>query len=289
MTKGIIYIASGSKYIKQAINSAESVRKYHPNLPITLFTNENPENDIFDNIVHLDYDLTEKGDSILTEEHIVYEKNLFLDADTRVCGDISEIFDILERFQIVAAHNEARSWYHSSIYKKHNINIPESFPEYNTGVLGYTDSSQVRSLFESWSNYHSEFGYNRNQPAFRLALYNSSLRLGTLPPEYNFMTHTVGFASGNVKILHQGSSNEDLSEWEELLNSVPGKKVTTWEKRPCRVVPDSYRTRRYRLGKINREYLIDLLDWTKEKRKTEGYSFLIKNGVNKALQLIKGD
>ena len=47
------------------------------------------------------------------------------------------------------------------------------------------------------------------------------------PPEYDFMTHTIGFASGDVKILHEGPSDEDLSEWTELLNSVDGKKVTS--------------------------------------------------------------
>lgn len=289
MSQGIVYVASGQSYINKAINSAESIRQYHSQIPITLLTDESCNPDIFTNTIKINYNINEKGDSILDKNHILYDKTLFLDADTRVCGDISDIFDMLDRFHIVAAQNEARSWYHSSIYEENDIDIPEPFPEYNTGVVGYRNSEQVRSLFESWSNYYTALDYDRNQPAFRLALYESEIPIGTLPPEYNFMTHTVGFASGKVRILHQGSSEENLSEWESILNSVPGKKVTTWEKRPCRVVPNEYRSRRYQLGELDKEYLISLAKWTNQKRKTEGYMPLIKRGKNKLIQFIVGD
>jgi len=206
-----------------------------------------------------------------------FDKNLYLDADTYVDGNIKDIFDILDRFDIVAAHNEARAWYHSDFYAEHGIEVPDSFPEYNTGVVAYNDSDKVRSLFESWNEIYDRLEYERNQPGFRVALYESDVTIGTLPPEYNFMTHTIGFASGDVKILHQGNSDADLQEWAELLNSVPGKKVTTWEKAPCRVVPNSYKNKRYKLENFDKKDIQSLIYSAKRKQSKEGNIALINS------------
>lgn len=289
MSKGVIYIASGMSYIQKAATSAESLRTHNRELPITLFTDESVESPAFDEVVNVDTDIVKKGDSILSREHMRYDKTLFLDADTYVAADISDVFAALDRFDIVAAHNEARSWYHEEIYEQAGVNLPECFPEYNSGVVGYNDNRKVRQLFDRWNKAYTQLGYERNQPAFRIALYDSDVNLGTLPPEYNFMTHTIGFASGEVKILHQGASDEFLAEWASLLNAVDGKKVTTWEAQPCRVVPNSYKSRKYWLQAADWNSVTSLFRDAREKQRRDGTLSLLSAGVRRMRRFALND
>lgn len=39
-SKGVIYIASGNKFIEEACNSAASLKNYLPEIPITLFADQ---------------------------------------------------------------------------------------------------------------------------------------------------------------------------------------------------------------------------------------------------------
>lgn len=275
MTQGVVYIASGSSYIQKAKMSAESVKKHHPDINITIFTDCGVGDPVFDSVKQINRNIIEKGDSVLNEKHMMYDKNLYLDADTHVCGSVAGLFDILDRHDIAAAHNEGRSWYHQSVYDNIGCDIPSTFPEYNTGVIPYRNTNDVVALFERWNELYDSIGYGRNQPAFRIALHESDVNLGTLPPEYNFMTNNVGFISGGVKILHQGPSDEDLTEWEAVINSVPGKKVITWEKVPCRVVPDRYEGRRYKLKTTTLTDLPALVKKAKQKYEREGMRSVI--------------
>lgn len=289
MSRGVVYFASGSEYIEKAEGSADSLSAHNPDLPVTLYTDESVSSSVFDDVRMVDTTLSEKGDSILSQDHMCYDKNLFLDADTYVADDITDIFESLDRFDIVAAHNEARSWYQKEVYDRASVDLPACFPEYNTGVVGYNDSRQIRRLFERWNEIHQELEYDRNQPAFRIALYSSDVSIGTLPPEYNFMTQTIGFASGDVKILHQGTSDEDLAEWEALLNSVPGKKVTSWEDTPCRVIPNTYESRRYKIKKMGWEDVVALVELAKKKRRDEGMQAVLTSAGTRMKNFIVGD
>lgn len=288
MSRGVVYFASGPTYIEKAEISADSLRAHNPELPITLCTDEQVDSSAFDDILMVETALEEKGDSILSAEQIRYDRTLFLDADTYVAADITDVFTLLDRFDLVATHNEARAWYHQEIYEQAGVNLPACFPEYNTGVVGYTDSRAVRRLFERWNQIYGELEYERNQPAFRIALYESDVNLGTLPPEYNFMTHTIGFASGDVKILHQGTSDEDLAEWAALLNSVPGKKVTSWEKVPCRVIPNAYKSRRYKIKSLDSERLAALANAANKKWQDEGLRALLSAAGSRLKRFISG-
>lgn len=51
MSRGVVYIATGEKYIVEAVYSAASVKAIHPDLPITLFTDSKTKHDNFDTIL----------------------------------------------------------------------------------------------------------------------------------------------------------------------------------------------------------------------------------------------
>jgi len=284
---GVLYLASGEKFVSKAVKSARSLKKFHPDVPITIYTDLIDPGDVFDQVVPLDNPFTDPGDSILSEQHFPYDLNLYLDADTYVCGSISSIFGRLERSEILAAQNVARAWWNQEIYTELETAPPESFPEYNSGVVAYRDTASVRRLFEEWNQTYDELGGGLNQPAFRCALYEADIRLGTLPPEYNFMTHSVGFASGEVRIVHQGPSNVDLQEFANRINQRTDRRVTTWDRYPVRVVPNKYKSRRYTLGSLNQEEIHRLLKSAQEIRSERGTRSLVQSALGKILPGLK--
>lgn len=254
MSRGVLYLASGSAYREKAIRSAKSVKRHNPTLPITIYTDEPVDTPVFDKVRALDEPITEPGDSILTDRHFPYDQNLYLDADTYVCDDITDLFTLLDEFDLGLAHNVGRAYWRPDIYESNEIDIPEAFTEYNSGVMAYTSGDTVRELFAEWGDLYRSMDFETsrwNQQALRMALYQSEVSLATLPPEYNFMMHSVGYVTGYVKILHQGISGLDPAEFADLLNSTTEKRVITWEEEPFRLVPDSAKSPR----NLGRHYL----------------------------------
>lgn len=143
-----------------------------------------------------------------------FEKTIFLDTDTFVCAPLDDIFLLLDRFDFLAAHAPMRvTWPQQD--------IPDVFPEVNSGVMAWRKSARTDSLFSAWKRLYCEHvratGQTDDQPALRRALYESDLRIGILPPEYNFRTVLPAFAGrAKVKIIH--GRHADMADVERRLN-----------------------------------------------------------------------
>ena len=254
MSKGVLYIASGEAYIEEATVSAESLKRHNPSLPVTLYTNEDVDYEIFDDIVYVEKSLENWGDSILSDIHFPYDKNLYLDADTFILDDITELFKVLDTTNLCLAHDYSRGRYNSEMYNNIDCDIPSTFPEYNTGVMAYNKCQEIKNLFNFWNGKYFSYDHDRNQPAFRISLYESDTQFVTIPPEYNFRTDRIGYACGKIKILHKCSEDANRSElahFAEVVNSGDGKRVITWGDYPCSVVPESSVSKQYKLKSLN--------------------------------------
>jgi len=119
-----------------------------------------------------------------------YESTIFLDTDTIVNHDISDVFEMLDVFDVVICHDLARK------RKKYTTTIPEygvvpyAFSEVNTGVMGYRKSPQANRLFARWKEYFYRYFHISpwDQPSFRALLWEGckeGLKLYILPVEYN--------------------------------------------------------------------------------------------------------
>ena len=62
-----------------------------------------------------------------------------------------------------------------------------------------------------------------DQPALRKALYNSSLRMATLTPEYNCRFNMPGYVHGKVKILH--GRHPDILGVAKVINGTVGQRL----------------------------------------------------------------
>ena len=227
MSTGVIYIATGKRFIDEARNSAASLKRLMPEMRITLFSDEDVGYACFDDVVRITAPKHGFFDKILNMSCSPYVNTLFLDADTYVCRDISEVFELLDRFDVAATHAAYRTAYHID-------GVPDCFPELNSGVVLFGQSPRVKQLFSTWLALYERAlkrdlqwvhpledtlfnGDLPDQTTFREAIYQSDLRVAILPPEYDCIFTSQGFVQKPIKILHGRHPN--LSKIQKALNA----------------------------------------------------------------------
>jgi hypothetical protein len=202
----ILYINSHHEngfYVREANESAKSFRQYLPDAKYYLYTDlkELDGIDQFDDIrqanfyipefmkdrVHLNGQMIVKHQAMqeMTEEHV-----LLLGADTYALKEqVAELPKVLEKFDIAAAH--AKNRINTYFNGRQNTSIPEipvCFPELNCDLILYRNSAAVKTLIKQWAEVYlaDMFSHTHDQGTFRFLLYNSDLRVATLPPEWNY-------------------------------------------------------------------------------------------------------
>ncbi len=187
-TQGILYVATGEKYIRAAIHSAESVRKHCPNLPTHLFADWQNHAFKFDaspspftSVEKILHPHRRSKVDYLTQTP--FDHTLYLDTDTTLNADIQPMFQILERFDIALGHAHRRNT--PDRLGNWRIELPQAFPQFNSGVFLYRKTPAVISFLEDWAQHFKEAGFLQDQMTLRELLWLSDLRIATLPPEYN--------------------------------------------------------------------------------------------------------
>lgn len=199
MKRGFLYIATGRRFLDEAYASAKRVRALMPDFPLAVASDFQPEGDLFAHWLPVENPRGTFADKIPPLASSPFEETVFLDTDTYLCTAVPELFDLLGRCDLAMAHAPMR---HTA-----KVPVPDSFPEFNSGVMGYRLNERVRGLFERWQHIYEErlaaTGQPDDQPALRQALWESEVQLGVLPPEYNFRFVLPTFAGrGPVRILH---------------------------------------------------------------------------------------
>lgn len=179
---GVILIAAGAPYARAASRAARSVRVHAPSLAVDLFTDA-PEfaEDVFDQIHPLEG--PHKRSKVDHVHRSRFARTLYLDTDIRVVKDISEMFAVLDRFDIALAHAHARNREETKTVWR--IKMPDAFPQVNGGVMLFKSSPAVLELLRAWGPAYHSAGFKKDQVTLRELLWLSDLRIHILPPEYN--------------------------------------------------------------------------------------------------------
>jgi len=223
-TKGVLYIASGKKYVDEAKSSAQSLRRQMPDIQITIATSDNVDSDLFNNVIDYESEYPDIGKSIITPELMAYDKTLFLDTDTYIAKPIDELFEILEDYDMCFARGNG------------SISLPkpyDAWKEFNTGVVGFRTNDKVASFLKKWGeNYDKlleETKITRDQPAFGVSIFESDLRYFVLPRRYNCRLPRGGYVGDDIKIGHGrlDGFNLDLKHAVEQLNQRNGTRIFT--------------------------------------------------------------
>ncbi|MDO6680823.1 putative nucleotide-diphospho-sugar transferase [Oceanobacter sp. 5_MG-2023] len=218
---GFVYAATGDiGYTQLAIRSARSLKAQCPDYPIDLFTDQPCDDDVFDQVhVYEDSWFRAKIDALQDSR---FEKTVYIDADTFVIDDISDVFFILDRFDIAAVHDQARASHHGQ--RIHKLSFPESFPALNSGVVGIRKTEETTAFLNTWKRLMQETGSNADQPLFRELIWLSNLHVHILPTEYNVMhlhwLRITNQARGFPKIIHSPSLHHFIDKDGEACPSL---------------------------------------------------------------------
>ncbi len=180
---GIVFGATGGLYRNLARRAARNVRQVMPQAAIDLYTDEPLVDPVFDRVHLLDRSGPRpKMEALLRSR---FRKTLWLDSDTVMLCDVSDLFDVLETADIVGAHEQFGS--SPVAMRKVRRDIPPAFRQINSGVLGVRKSEATDAFLRRWQQDFVALKLQYDQPLLRELLYESDLRLVVLPAEYNQM------------------------------------------------------------------------------------------------------
>lgn len=226
-TAGFAYVATGELFFREAAEAARHLRAANPAARICLIADKIHGEKFWDDLVLVENPNFDFRDKLLMAR-CPYERFVYLDTDTYVAGDLSEMFVLLERYDIIG----------HQLFEGHDYRIPEvpdAFPEFNGGVFGFRRSPAVTRFFERWMEIyvayrakntagHWNYSNASDQKGFRMALYESGLSHSVLGPEFDFIVQHVQFACAAVKIYH-GRPFSELQRIDRVVNAWLGPRA----------------------------------------------------------------
>lgn len=197
MNIGVVYIVYSNKhkkelpkdyFFKEVVYSVKTLKEMHPNLNVTLYTDEDPNIKYFDNV-----NIIKRGENARLKFDYMYsapyDKVLYIDSDTAIVGSLKEHFKLLDRFDLAAVHDACRAVpERCKLWPAYGA-IPNSFGEYCSGLIFFKKCPVVENFFKVWKkNYQywiTNTKYKNDQPSFRVSLWEcSDLKIHTLPIEF---------------------------------------------------------------------------------------------------------
>lgn len=199
--RGFVYVATGAGYLAEALHSAATLRFHHPSACICLITDSPPaELGPFTEIRRPEGAVERRPIDKLLAYEAPYDKIVFIDTDTHILGDITSLFDLLERFDLALLQDVNRGWDYEL------DDVPVAFSEFNTGVIAFRKTPAVAAFFGDWhKNYvriRAELNLVNDQPSFRRTLFNSSLRVAPIPSEFHFLGDFPNSTLWKVRLIH---------------------------------------------------------------------------------------
>ncbi len=195
--RGVIYVATGARYLAEANESRAQLRRTNPALSAALATDDPRPSGDWQSVVPLTAPTRTLRDKLYMRL-APWSRVLFLDSDTYVAADLAPLFALLDNgFDVIG----------QQLFEGHNYqlpDVPDCFPEFNTGVIGFRNIPAVQKFFDVWGTTYDRLypQVTCDQRSFRIALYHSGLRHSVLTPEYNFRPLSTNFAITDLRILH---------------------------------------------------------------------------------------
>jgi hypothetical protein len=220
-------IASGKGFIRLAQRWQKSACKYHPDICRVLITDD-------------PHDVAGFSETFIvcspTHEHFSGDKPrymrdylhntdadnvCFFDADTYICDKLDNVFWMFEHSSVdVMGVVSPRRCVHTPTLQ----DLPDTFPEMNTGVLFVSNNYRTRMLFDLWVDLYDKHysAYHSDQIPFRHAMWltKEDINYQLIPVEYNFRFGFGGQLKGKVKVLH--GRTQDMEAVERQVNEEHG-------------------------------------------------------------------
>lgn len=183
-TRGVIYIAYGEKAEREAEQSIATLRRFH-DWPLVLMRQPFPE---------LRQDATDKQKSrwakVTMLDWTPFDDTLYLDADTRIYGDLSAGFEALAAgwdLALAPSDNQGQDWlWHVAGREREQTRADWGFEplQLQAGVMFVRRNERTRALWERWA-YEWRWYAGEDQGALLRALREAPVRIWLLGRPWN--------------------------------------------------------------------------------------------------------
>lgn len=197
---GFIFAATGEKYVNLARRAVRSLRQVMPDAQVDLFTDADLKDPAFDRIHKLSDSYFRPKMEALRRTR--FARTIYLDCDIIVLMDVSELFHLLDRFDVASSYAFSRDGQRLV----QDGTMPRSYGLLNAGVIAIRKTETTTGFVSDWDRLVRERDADMDQPTYRELLWKSDLSVFVLPPEYNLIaTWTLDSwkpKQGAPRILH---------------------------------------------------------------------------------------
>lgn len=192
--EGILYIAFGNSFTEEAKMSLASLRRFNEKIPVCFMTDDISTLKELDdpNLLKVSIDPQHIRAKVDFVDKTPFRKTLYLDSDTLIVRDISDIFETLSRFDIAVTHDYARKRLKYSKIIPEYEKIPYAFSEVNGGVFAFNANKKTEAMLKMWRDYFYKYYAQTNgwdQVSLRISLWESQVSMFHMPCEYNIRSH----------------------------------------------------------------------------------------------------
>lgn len=186
--KGYLYIAFGESFTREALMSIKSLKRFNSE-PVALFTDSDQTEEIKSLVdIYAKINPSHIRAKVDFIDKSPFQKTVYLDSDTLIVRNISDMFDVLDRFDVALTNDYARKRLKYTRLIPEYAEIPYSFSEVNGGILAFNNSLETKTFFAMWREYFYKYYKQTNgwdQVSLRISLWRSNTKIHHFPFEYN--------------------------------------------------------------------------------------------------------
>jgi hypothetical protein len=233
---GVVYSCSGESYVREALRSARSSIR-HNAVPHLLFASADVPSEPGLTVARFEPSPNPYVDKIANMRRSPFARTIYLDTDTFVVDQIVHVLELLDRYDVVAAHALG---YRGLA----DPEVPIAFYEFNTGVLAWRASERVDAFMRGWEETYSSWLQSEpfpgagnpsraaDQPAFRRCAWRHDVSVGVLASEYNLRLGEPATIVERVRVIHGRPRQRSFEEIAAAVNATQGPRI--WPRRSGR-------------------------------------------------------
>lgn len=217
---GVVYLAFGPPYLVLAYNSIASLKAVSPEIPVCVVVDKKtsalirtpPDGWSSEDAFLVVDESIEQNRYVKTSlnQYSPFDKTLFLDADTVVTDDISEVFSYLESFDLcirLYGSGPKRGVTRSALPLLDGRYQVSDLPHWNSGVIAFKKCEEVDVFFSSWNAaydiHRREMQVWTDQGALVEAIFRTKARVLSLDSRWNCLTSERSyFVNPDNRVIH---------------------------------------------------------------------------------------
>ena len=185
-TRGVLYhVFDSYEFVEECIYSLKTFKKFHPEIPATLFTNlaiKDAHKKYFENIVTINVILPRFVYKVFCLQQSLYDYTLYLDGDTEIRQSVHELFDFLDYYDFIFTRAIDFDFTKTPYQFKNYIDEKHC----NAGIMLFKNSPAGNSFIDNWFDVSKSVEFERTVGEKTFMSYDDQMALNYLLRDVNY-------------------------------------------------------------------------------------------------------